>query len=366
MGILSRYILREYLVPLFYCLSGFLSIYVLFELFGSFSRLLAAKLPFLTAVEYFLAYLAPYFEYLAPAALMLAALYTMWNFCRHSELVAMRANGVSFFAISRPILLVAVLMALAVAWVNERYVPERSQWARMMKTYQFDLNRVAKAGDITYRNPRASRTWSAGGVLDAHARHLTDVRISIDRPDGGARLRTVTAEHADYLDGEWWLSGVKVQHYDVRGAEMATPTPELDALTCRVFPEFDESPRDILSQNRDWAVSSVAERLHYLRVHPELSARELRKCRYDILAKTLAPLACVIITLFAIPAGVVSGRQSVFRGILGALVMFFAFYTLVIVAMILADVGYLPAVLAATLPYGVFLVLALRAFRRLR
>jgi lipopolysaccharide export LptBFGC system permease protein LptF len=34
MRILTRYVLKEFLVPLFYCLTGFLSIYVLFDLFG--------------------------------------------------------------------------------------------------------------------------------------------------------------------------------------------------------------------------------------------------------------------------------------------------------------------------------------------
>ena len=71
MRIITRYVLREYLIPLGYCLCGFVSIYVLFELFGSFSRLADAKLPAKTVVEYFCAYLAPYFEWLAPAALML-------------------------------------------------------------------------------------------------------------------------------------------------------------------------------------------------------------------------------------------------------------------------------------------------------
>ena len=44
MGILSRYVFREFLSPLFYCLVGFVSIYVLFDLFGSFSRMLEARL----------------------------------------------------------------------------------------------------------------------------------------------------------------------------------------------------------------------------------------------------------------------------------------------------------------------------------
>ena len=33
MKIIQRHVLRELLVPLFYCLTGFVAIYVLFELF---------------------------------------------------------------------------------------------------------------------------------------------------------------------------------------------------------------------------------------------------------------------------------------------------------------------------------------------
>ena len=32
MKILTRYVLREFCVPLFYCLTGFVSIYLLFEI----------------------------------------------------------------------------------------------------------------------------------------------------------------------------------------------------------------------------------------------------------------------------------------------------------------------------------------------
>ena len=80
MRILFRYVFREFCIPLAYCLTGFLSIYVLFELFGVFNRMMEAKPGGAKIVLYFAGYIAPYFEWLAPACLMLAALYTMWSF----------------------------------------------------------------------------------------------------------------------------------------------------------------------------------------------------------------------------------------------------------------------------------------------
>ena len=365
MSILSRYVFREFLVPLFYCLCGFTSVYVLFELFGSFARMAEAKPSFAVIVRYFCGYLAPFFQYLAPAALMLATLYTMWTFCRHSEIVAMRANGIGFFTIVKPLLAVAFAMACLVAWVNEWYVPRHAQWARQLRNERFDMEKVARADNIVFRNAKADRTWSVDEMSGDDGRHLLRVRVTSDRP-GGARLMNVTAARADYLDGEWWLTDARVQHYDAGGVEVASPTPELDALALRAFPQFTERPEDFLVQNRDWAYNSVRDRLRYVRQHPDLSEKMRRKYSYDTWAQLAAPWACLVITLFAIPAGIASGRQSVFRGVLGALAMFFAFYGTTIGCMVAADVGWLPPVPAALLPDAVFLAVGVFLFHRQR
>ena len=366
MRILTRYVLREFLVPLAYCLTGFVSIYVLFDLFGSFSRMMSAHISFSDAVLYFCAYLAPYFHYIVPAALMLATLYTMWSFCRHSEITAMRASGVSFLAIVKPLLAVAVLLAAGVAYVNESFVPAKAQWAAQMKTVQFDQTMLEKADNIVFRNSVGNRTWNINAMTDDEGRHLQGVRVTVDRPNGGARLLSVTAERADHLDGEWWFADLKVQHYDALGQETATPTPELDALKFRCFQEFTETPEDFIAQNRPWKYNSVRDRLKYLRSHPSLSPETRRDYVYDTWAQIMAPFACVIITLFAIPAGIASGRQSVFRGILGALGMYFAFYGLTIAMMVVAKNGWAPPILSAVLPAAVFLALGVRSFVRQR
>lgn len=365
MRILTGYIFREFIVPLFYCLVGFVSIYVLFELFGSFSRLIESGMPAGEVVSYFCAYLAPYFHYLAPAALMLATLYTMWMFCRHSEMVAMRASGISLLSIAKPILAVAFAVAGFVAWVNESYVPRRAQWAMQLRNERFDSKKIARADNIVYRNSKAERTWNVDSLGDADGKILNGVKVTVDRP-GGSRLMNITAAKAEYLDGEWWFTGAEVRHYDSSGQETATPSPQLDALPLRCFPEFKERPDDFMMQNRPWRFNSVHDRFRYIRTHPELTAAAKAECRYDAWSQIMSPLACIVITLFAIPAGIATGRQSVFRGILGALGMYFAFYGISIGFMVIAKNGWCPPVPAAVLPAAVFLALGIRAFYRQR
>ncbi len=365
MRILFRYVFREFCVPLAYCLTGFLSIYVLFELFGVFNRMMDAKPGWERIVIYFAGYLAPYFEWLAPACLMLAALYTMWSFCRHSELIAMRASGVGFFTIVRPMLVVALLMAGVVVWVNESFVPRHAQWAKQFRAARFRQEEMDREDNIVYHNIQADRTWNVGAVMNADATALEDVSVSENWPNGGRR-RTVKAPRAEYLDGEWWLMQPVSFHFDIHGSEVPSSVPELEKIAFRKFPEFSEKPRDFLLQNRSPAYYSTADRRRFLATHPNMTAEFRREMEYDLWAQIASPLACIVITLFAIPAGVATGRQSVFKGILGALVMFFAFYALTIGCLVLARLGYLPAIPAAFLPDAVFLAIGIVLFHRQR
>lgn len=365
MKIIQRHVLREFLVPLFYCLTGFVAIYVLFELFGSLPRMLDSGLGFASVVSYLCGYLAPYFHYLAPAALLLATLYAMWTMCRHSEIVAMRASGISFLSISFPFLWVSVLMALFVTYVNESFVPQQAQRAAQMRAARFDPEKVVHADNVVYRNAAHHRTWNIDSLNGDDGNALENVRVTVDRPEG-ARLMTVSARRADYLDGEWWFTDARVQHFDANGREIATPVPEADALPLRLFDSFDERPADFLIQNRPWRFNSVASRLRFIKTHPELSDARRNDLMYDVWAQAMAPWACFVITLLAIPAGIASGRQSVTKGVLCALSLYFSYYGVLIGGMVVAKNGWCPAIVAAVLPNVLFLAVGVRAFLKQR
>lgn len=353
MKILSRYVFREFSIPLFYCLAGFISIYVLFELFGSFSRIADAKLPVADVLLYFAGYLSPFFHYLAPAALMLAALYTMWNFSRRFELVAMRASGISLATVVLPIMLAAAATAAFTAWVDESYMPRAAPWAKRLRMERFDKAKAAEGDGFSYRNSAARRTWTVDKGSLADTGRLEGVRIACDRADGTREL-TVAAAKAEYLDGEWWLTDPKVRHYDAAGRQTASRTPELDALSLRAFPDFTESPEDIAMQLSDARYASVAGKLRYVRSNPDLSGETRDAIRYDAWSQAVAPLACIVIALLSVPAGMTTGRQAVFAGVIAAVSMFFAYYGLVIACMVLAKTSLMPPVAAALAPPVLF------------
>lgn len=365
MRILTRYVLREFFVPLAYCMVGFLSIYVLFELFDSFNRIMEAKPSFLTTVAYFAGYISPYLEWLIPAALLLATLYTMWNFCRHSEITAMRASGVSFLVIVRPLLAVACVMAVAVTLINEFYAPSASEMARQLRTASFQVVEDKTLENLPFYNQTAGRVWRINRISADNPNLLEGVRLSCDRPDG-SRQMDITCGKAEYLDGMWWFFYPKYQYFDELNNPVENPTPALADLPVRAFPEFDERPRDFLLMNKAWEFYTIRDMRHYLATHPHLTKDEVASRTFDIHERLAAPFSCLIITLFAIPAGVATGRQSVFKGVIIAVAMFFAFYAVSIGCMVLAKNAMVPPAAAAWFANAIFLAAGLYLFHRQR
>ncbi|MCL1922086.1 MAG: LptF/LptG family permease [Kiritimatiellaeota bacterium] len=352
-------------MPLGYCLSGFLGIYVLFELFNSASRLIESKPPLLTAVAYFFGYVSPYLEWLFPAALMLAALYTMWNFCRHSEITAMRANGIGFIAIVRPLLAVALAATIAVALLNEFYAPDAAEWAFELRERRFKPRDVQVKENVIFRNQPAGRRWRVDRMSLDNPNVLEGVLLSFDRPDE-SRYLNITCRKAEYLDGVWWLSSLNYHYFDELNMPMENPFPAFSALSLRAFPELDETPRDFLLMNKAWSYYTTRDMLHELKTQPMVEGKLRASKRYDIGKRLVAPFSCIVITLFAIPAGVVTGRQSVFKGVIAAVAMFFGFYAMDMLCMMLAKNLWLPVPLAVVLPNLVFLAAGLALFHRQR
>ena len=93
MKLLDKYLLREYLVPVAYCLSAFGMVFVIYDLFDHLARFMDAKTPWTSSGLYYLCMLAQSIEFLVPASLLLATLYTLWHLARNNEITAMRACG---------------------------------------------------------------------------------------------------------------------------------------------------------------------------------------------------------------------------------------------------------------------------------
>src|SRR2546429_2429016 len=102
MRLLDRYVLRELLIPLGFCLCFFLVFWISFDLFSELGNYQKNNLLIGDVAEYYLVKIPEFLVLVMPMALLLALLYTLTNHARYHELTAMRAAGVSLGRICLP------------------------------------------------------------------------------------------------------------------------------------------------------------------------------------------------------------------------------------------------------------------------
>ena len=338
MSLIVRYLLRQFLGPLLTCLVAFNGIFVLFDLSGHLSRFLDADLPLPMILKYYLGVVCTYSHWFLPASCMLATLYSMWQLSHHSELTAMRASGISFHRLTLPFFCTAIVASL-LTFANEEWLaPPLGAWSDRLKESGFAETNPGPAENVFFTNYEANRTWRIARVdlaTDETAAHISApepdesgfappaVEIKV-RNDDGRNVWGVRADRADFLDGNWWLTNPRLMSFDIDGMELPDTAVRVVDLPGNVpFPELTEKPRDIrIAEQKDNAHLSSREMLRKMRTSRAGSVED----RYDFWYRIAAPWACLVITLFSIPAGITTGRQSVFKGILLVLVTFFSFY----------------------------------------
>lgn len=362
MKIVNRYILREMLVPLAYCLVGFNMIFVIFDLFDNLSHLMDGRLSPLRLTGYYLAYISAYLQWIMPAALLLATLYTMWRFAHNGEITAMRASGIGFRSIAAPMFWVSMVMALMLALLNEFIAPSAGEWAKRMSRNRFHPLPPQVFETVPFFNHAERRIWFIDR-LDARTPHrLEGVRITFEREDR-SREREVVASRAEFLDGEWLFFDPVFTAFDKRNEVIPGGQAALNRPVMRM-PSLNERPQDFLTEFKDWQYFSLREIYRYLNMHPGLPEQARAEKWYQLHFRLASPWSAVVITLFAIPAGVASGRQSVSRGVLLAIGFFFGFFALSHLCQFVGQRGLIPPLLGAWMPNLVFSVAGLLLYHK--
>jgi lipopolysaccharide export system permease protein len=356
MRLLDRYLLRELLIPLAFCLVGFLIFWNVFSLFTDLGHFQESGLSFGDVVELYLVRVPGNLVLILPVVLLLALLYALTNHARHHELTAIRAAGVGLWRICLPYFGVGFLLSLTLFALNEYCVPDAAN--REFQIMHRHDPKAAGAPDrdearniAGFNNSRDGRRWIFSGYnLRTHI--ITAPKLIWAGAEGG----TMIAERAQYLDGEWTF--FNVQAWTNRPGDSALPTLTTNRIA---LPELSETPEQFERefkfpnyfnlQNPRPIEVSVADILDYLDLHPhDLSPGVRSGLLTQLHGRLAAPWTCVVVVLIAIPFGAASGRRNLFVGVASSIVICFVYFILFKVGLAAGTGGYGPPWLGAWAP----------------
>ena len=199
MTILQRYIAQAILTSTVLVLLVLLGLYTFMDFIVELEDIGKGQYQ-LTDVLAYLALSMPKRIYeLLPIAALLGSVLGLGNLASQSELVVMRAAGISIKGINKAVMFVAIGLMLLALFIGEVIRPPAEQSAR-------ELQSMAQTGTVGSRSDNGF--WTRDGTHFNHInRILPDCRfagVSIYEFDDQNRLRVVTkAQEANY-DGEQW------------------------------------------------------------------------------------------------------------------------------------------------------------------
>lgn len=205
MKVLDKYIGRQLLAGTFFIMAGLLTLLGVLNLFEELGEVGKGNYTVEAAFLY-VAMGLPRFAYeLFPVTVLLGSLAGLGGLAVHSELIAMRAAGISVRRIVLAMLQAGFLLMLLAVLLGELVAPPSEQYAQQMRN---DL----KSEQVSLRSKYGF--WARDGHAFINIRRFLPGNeldgVYVYEFDEQKRLTVAThAERAVFLDGRWLLKGIR-------------------------------------------------------------------------------------------------------------------------------------------------------------
>ena len=359
MKTLDRYILAKTMWPLVGCIAVALIALLLERMVRLLDLVVNKGGPFFLILK-MLANLIPHYLGIAiPAAFFVGVLVAVMRMSGDSELDAIHAMGVGLRRMVRPLMALAILLAILSAAIIGYLQPyTRYAYQALVFTVTHTAwNTALERG--TFFTGLGDMTIMVEGLSD-NGRQLNGIFLYNRKPDGSAT--TTTAEGGRLFRERTGMDLILKLH---KGLWIQT-TPDGRKATVLTFDDFD------LPLEQALGTSVFRERGQMER---ELTLTELWQQRADpppgltrarmdaeIHGRLVRIMSILFLPLLAMPLGIGSRRARRSVGLVVGLILLIFYHHLLQFAESLADNGVLPAPLALWVPFFCFAALSIWAF----
>jgi lipopolysaccharide export system permease protein len=306
-----------------------------------------------------------------PMALLISLLFTLGKLHRANELTAMRAAGVGFVRLMRPVWVIGLFCCGLSWWLNTTVVPwsvERSRSLEDELQFRHDSrtlppDRNGATPPVAFDNQRDGRMW----FFNRYSRYTQKgYGVSVSELDAQRRETTRLVASEAWYDAErrgWIFKNGRELTFDTERGVVESSKPFAEKFE----PRFQENPQLIILLGRraiELSLYELRDVIAYYKAQNNADkAIDYQVRYYTLIADTLGPL---IVIAIAIPFAVSGLRVNPAVGVSKSIGLFFLYYVLSNLASSLASRQLVQPELAAWLPNVSLAALAAWLFARLR
>jgi LPS export ABC transporter permease LptG len=284
---------------------------------------------------------------IAPLAVLIAALVIFGVLNRNSEIIAMKATGISLYRMVIPIVSISLILAISLFLFDQYYLPQANRRQEALRAV------IKGRPPQTFLHPE--QKWIFGQThagepgrifyyqfFDPYRNEFANLSVFEFDPFTFQISRRIFAARAvwDRDSASWTL--MNGWQRDIQGANVSTYRDFLKTT----FPEIHEPPDYFTKEDLQAQEMNFGQLDHYIRDLRQ-SGFDTMRLRVALWHKLAYPLVAVVMAILAIPFALSMGRRGSLSGIAVAIGVALAYFVIDGLFGALGNVNFLPSALAA-------------------
>ena len=353
--ILDEYVLKEFLKIFGMVLAGFVLLLLVFTFFELMGDILRNHVSLMTVGAYLLNLTPSMLYQITPLSVLIAVLVTFGMLNRSSELIAMKATGISLYRLVIPVLVISVILAAGLFAFDQFYLPQANR-------KQEALRNIIK-GRPAQTTLHPDQKWILGQQPEG-AKHATEpgrifyyqffspdenafanltlfefdpATFAVTKRVFASRVVWDEARHAWVFENGWERT--------MQGDTLSSFREFQNAS----FPEMREEPGYFKKENLQSQEMNFGQLRHYIS-DLQQSGFDTMRLRVQLYDKLAYPLVTIVMAVLAIPFALSMGRRSSLTGVAMAIGIALSYWAVSGLFDAMGNVNFLPSAIAAWSP----------------
>jgi LPS export ABC transporter permease LptG/LPS export ABC transporter permease LptF len=348
--ILDEYVLLEFLKTFVMVLAGFVLLMLVFTFFELIGDILRNHIS-LSTVGAYLVNLTPYMLYqITPLSVLIAVLVTFSLLNRSSELIAMKATGISIYRLVIPVLVIAAVLACGLFAFDQYYLPQANRKQEALR------NIIKGRPAQTTLNP--DQKWIFGQQHPGEPGRIFYYQFFDPDQDAFANLslfefdpKTFALTRRIFASRVVWNEDANAWSFEngwertMQGANL-TGFREFQTVS---FAEVHEEPPYFKKEKQQSQEMNFGQLKRYI-ADLQQSGFDTMRLRVQLYDKLAYPLVTIVMAVLAIPFAVSTGKRGSLTAVAAAVGIGLGYWVVAGLFDAMGNANYLPSAIAAWSP----------------
>lgn len=342
MKLLDKYILKQVIERFIMGVLVFTSILFASDTFMTLIKQIAKYgIPFKIAFILVILSLPSIFVMTIPMGVLLSTVMTLNKLSLASELTVMRACGIGFNRIAKPVFIFAVVMCFASFFINETIVPVMTKQSKDLALWAFCQKNIPEGKhDFTFQELNEDKTlkrmFYVESCEDKKFNNVTVLDMSKDDA-----IHVLQAQSGGSSTKGWIFNNGIIYTIADKGKVLNA------TYFGKTVAQFGVNLKKELKKN-------VSKEHNFLQLCIFIAKNKNLDYRQDLIIdlfdKLALPLTTVVLVLLGVPLAITPPRVRYNRGFLFSILIIFAYYLIRAISLSFGQAGELNPIIAAFMP----------------